>query len=160
VEVEAMTRTAFHKLERGLLEALDIIAQAGDEEIADRLTREQAAQGCNSRPDSGAGTSAGGREGPERRGETGMSDEQKPESKKYAPEIMGLAVRVYKSIEEEEYGGEGLHEFEKLVDAGLMREGIYDGEFPSDTLEIGEPMWGFTPEGLNAIRLFKEGARQ
>ncbi|MDR6181998.1 hypothetical protein [Asaia bogorensis] len=38
-----MTAAAFHKIERGLLEALDF-AQAGDEEIADRLTREQAAQ--------------------------------------------------------------------------------------------------------------------
>ncbi|GBR19725.1 hypothetical protein [Asaia spathodeae] len=38
-----MTAAAFHKIKRGLLEALDI-AQAGDEEIADRLTREQAAQ--------------------------------------------------------------------------------------------------------------------
>ncbi|MDL2172429.1 hypothetical protein [Asaia sp. HumB] len=38
-----MTAAAFHKIERGLLEALEI-AQAGDEEIADRLTREQVAQ--------------------------------------------------------------------------------------------------------------------
>ncbi|WP_438381510.1 hypothetical protein ABHV46_10990 [Asaia sp. BMEF1] len=38
-----MTESAFHKIKRGLLEALDI-AQAGDEEIADRLKREQAAQ--------------------------------------------------------------------------------------------------------------------
>lgn len=43
VEVETMSAAAFHKIKRGLLEALDI-AQAGDEEIADRLTREQAAQ--------------------------------------------------------------------------------------------------------------------
>ncbi|RUT26882.1 hypothetical protein C0V97_04170 [Asaia sp. W19] len=38
-----MTAAAFRKIERGLLEALNI-AQVGDGEIADRLTKEQAAQ--------------------------------------------------------------------------------------------------------------------
>lgn len=87
-----------------------------------------------------------------------MTHEQKPESKDYNPEIMGIAVRIREIIEYGDDRGD-VSDFEKLVDAGLMMEGICDGELLQDSLEVGETIWIFTPEGLNAIRLFEQGAR-
>lgn len=88
-----------------------------------------------------------------------MTHEQKPMSKVYTPEIIGIAVRVHGIIQYGDDRGD-VSDFEKLVDAGLMTEGICDGELLEDSLEVGETVWIFTPEGLNAIRLFEEGARQ
>jgi len=88
-----------------------------------------------------------------------MSHEQKPESKTYAPEIMGLAVRIH-GLFQDGYDRGDVSDFEKLVDAGLMTEGVHSKNCPSDSLAPGETVWIFTPEGLNAVRLFKEGAGQ
>ncbi len=88
-----------------------------------------------------------------------MTHEQKTKSKTYTPEIMGIAVRIHEIIQYGDDRGD-VSDFEKLVDAGLMTEGICDGELLEDSLEAGDAVWIFTPEGLNAIRLFEQGARQ
>ncbi|GBQ89131.1 hypothetical protein [Asaia krungthepensis] len=88
-----------------------------------------------------------------------MTHKQKPESKKYAPEIMGLAVRIHGLFQDGNDRGD-VSDFEKLVDAGLMTEGVHSENCQSDSLEAGETVWIFTPEGLSTVRLFKEGAGQ
>lgn len=66
-----MTAAAFNKIERGLREALEV-AQAGDDEIADRLTREKKAQdsirACIETQERRAHEAVKGRSAGERRG--------------------------------------------------------------------------------------------